>query len=217
MYTKPLSYSGMKLFKQCPRRWESRYIHKKYEPQGKAASRGVDLHTEIENFFVDHMVNSLKSAPLTPWRQFMANLTLRNPSVEAKMAVNEHWEPVDFNDPAAYYRGMADLKYEDNTRLHIFDWKSGKIYPDHVDQGRTYMALSPEYEEYHVHFVYLDLPMEVHSFKFTHNDRIQEIRTLKEDIELVRTTTVYEPKPHHQTCQWCPLSWRKGGECRAAP
>lgn len=219
MYTKPISYSGLKLFKKCPRAWASRYIENIKPPTGKAAQRGTDLHAEIEQFFLrgtgypDHL------RPLKPWRQYMEALTLMNPTPEARLAVNERWEPTDFDDPEAYYRGLADLRYLDfpHSTLHIFDWKSGRVYPDHQEQGKTYMALSPEYERYVTHFVYLDLPTEVISWSYTHNDRIQEIRQLKEDIEIIRTTEIYDPKPSRNGCRYCHLSWRDGGSCRAAP
>jgi hypothetical protein len=217
-YDKPVSYSGLKLYKKCPLKWKNQYIDGNREPPGKAAQRGTDLHTAIEEFFIRGTGFPTDIMPLAPWRAYMEQLTLRSPSPELELAVNVEWEPVDFNDPTAYYRGVADLHYTDNGVLHIYDWKSGRMYPEHEAQGRTYMALSPEVDAYMVHFVYIDHPLTVITHMWNAEHRKKEIEDLRKDIEVLRLDTEYKPTPHHDTCKWCPLSWRKfGGTCRAAP
>ncbi len=46
-----LSFSSMSLFKQCPKRWEFRYIDKLGDPAGYAATLGSFVHQCFEHFF----------------------------------------------------------------------------------------------------------------------------------------------------------------------
>lgn len=220
-YTKPISYSGLSTFKKCRRLWESQYILNEPKAKSKAADRGTLFHDLLEKFFRGTSPYPHSVPELARWRRFMEHLTTFNPVPEHELAVTVEWIPTDFESPDAYYRGKADLFHEDNdgeTRC-IYDWKSGRVYPDHVHQGRTYMALDAEkeYSRYQVKFVYLDHPLEVKVFNFTAEDRKQEIARLREDIEIVRSATTFDPSPSVDACKWCHLSWRKGGKCDKAP
>jgi len=214
-YAKPISYSGKKLFKQCPKRWYHTYVLGEREPSGPAAERGTRLHDKLEQFFLRGTGYPQDDKVLAPWRRVMEALTLYDPSPEAALAVNKDWEPVDFDSPDAFYRGKADLKFSRSGEVHIFDWKSGKKYPDHEEQGMSYVAMAPEHTLAHTCFVYLDSPLDMLEFQYTPTQREDHIAELINEINEIRATTEFLPKPN-DGCKWCPLSWRKGGECHAA-
>ena len=215
MYDAPISYSGKSLFKECPKRWEDNYIRGNRPPSGKAAERGTKLHDELETFF--------KGTPyprdntvLAPWRRFMEALTIYLPTAEGELAVTADWKPCSFDDPKAFYRGKADLFFNLGGILHILDWKSGRKYDTHEDQGKSYVAMSPEHDSYRTGFVYLDHPLEVLEFEYTQTEREDHIAELIKEVNGIRTATEYPATPSDKACQWCPLSWRKGGECKSA-
>jgi len=215
-YSKPLSYSGISLYKKCPKQFASAYVSGVRTEAGPAAQRGTLLHEELEKFFIgtpypkDHKV-------LSPWRRFMEALTLEEPTPEAKLAVLSDWTPTSFDDPSAELRGAADLISRRDDTVIIRDWKSGKRYDTHKNQGEYYVAMAEDAERYVVEFVYLDMPTEVDAFTYCAAERDDLRGTIEETIKLVRTDEEYPPTPSNDACRWCPLSWRNAGVCKDAP
>jgi hypothetical protein len=206
-------------YKKCPKLWQWNYVLGNREPDKPAALRGSDLHLRLEEFFKGGSYPSTIAA-LKPWQRFMENLTRYNPSPEAALAVNKEWQPCGFEDKDAYARGKADLLYTLDRRRHILDWKSGRVYPDHEAQGEMYVAMDEdtgEYELFETQFVYLDIPLHVVPRRYSHGDRQIKIAKLIQQIDIVNADEVYAPTPSHESCRYCPLSWRNGGDCRSAP
>src|SRR5690606_8452134 len=104
---------------------------------------------------------------LRPWQPLMEGLAATDPVAEGEIAVDMGWKPCDYKNPNAYYRGKKDLHYEHGTTLHLFDWKSGKVYDDHEFQGMSYACMSPHYDLVKVTFVYLDQPLVTKGWQYT--------------------------------------------------
>jgi len=212
------SYSSISLYEKCPLWWKHVYVLGNREPDKPAALRGTELHFKLEEFFLGKGAFPHGDKVLRPWQRFMENLTKYSPEPEAEIAVNSHWLPCAYDDPDAYAKGKVDLRYTVDGVRHILDWKSGKVYPDHPKQGRMYMALEPDdWDAYETEFVYLDIPL--HTVPSAYARGAKQIETVKliNTIEIINHEETYAPTPSHNSCQWCPLSWRKGGHCRAAP
>lgn len=214
MYSKPVSPSGLKLWKECPLKWADRYIYGNRQEPGPAAQRGTDLHNALEDFFNGSPYPSGNKV-LRPWQPLMEALASTDPVAEGEIAVDFGWKNCDYNSPLAYYRGKKDLHYEHGATLHLFDWKSGKVYPEHEFQGASYAAMSPGYENYKVTFVYLDQPLHTQRWEYT----AQQVATRRIEftniIQELRTAEEYPAKPG-SGCNWCHLSWRRGGSCKRA-
>lgn len=215
-YTKTLSYSGKSLYKRCPKAFKSAYVDGVRSEPGKAAQRGTILHEALENFFNGGSYN-YEDKTLAPWRTYMERLTLSNPTPEGKIAVRGNWTPTHFDDPEAELRGAFDLMYVDRKVTEIFDWKSGKVYDNHKDQGEHYVAMLPETEGYYVNFVYLDQYDTVHRYFYNARDRREIQNRIADEVNAIRADTTFDPTPSNDACQWCALSWRRGGECKEAP
>jgi hypothetical protein len=214
MYEKALSYSSVSKFKTCPAQWEWSYILGHWEKSGPAAQRGTELHDTLETYY-RHPQSSLphKEAIWKPWLPLLTGLREHSPTAEGEVAVNKYWEPCDYKSKEAYYRGKVDLNLHARNHLFLFDWKSGKAYDEHWQQGAHYAALSPGYDFYTVFFVYLDQPTLIKRWEYT-KDEVADIREdAVELIEEVRSATHYpfNKGPH---CRWCPRSKNKGGDCR---
>jgi hypothetical protein len=211
------SYSSLSLYKKCPAQWAWNYVEGNRKPPGAAADRGTELHLLLEEFFLG-AAYPVKNQTLKPWQKFMEDLRGHNPTPEAEYAVLRDWTPTSFDNEEGYVRGKADLKHPLEDTLHIYDWKSGRIYPDHPAQGRMYMAMeSEDRPKYHTHFVYLDIPLHVETTKYTIKDRDTERKVIELQIKTIEEDTEYKPTPSHTSCQWCPISWRQGGHCKRAP
>jgi PD-(D/E)XK nuclease superfamily len=217
MYEKPISYSGLSTFKKCPKLWEWQYILGNRSAPGPAAQRGTTIHAVLEAYF---NANPYPEGDLLfeRWRTYMAGLASRSPKSELQLAVNADWDPVAFDDPTAYFRGVVDLFVPGEIEVDIYDWKTGRMYDSHAAQAAAYVALAPGgHTKYVTHFVYLDNYPTITTTFFSPEERSAAIDELRTGVEAIRTAEEYKPTPSQEACRWCALSWRNGGPCRAAP
>lgn len=216
-YDKPLSYSGLSLFRECPARFHHTYVLGNREGPGPAAKRGLVLHEKLEAFFKGEAPYPASDSALAPWRDMLVELKELEPDAEAEgeFCLDSNWQPVHWDAPEAFFRGKWDLLHSQGCTLYIKDWKSGGEYASHEKQGQAYVAANPNWDEYVVEFFYLDQPLYVK--KWTYDSRDQErfkqeyhsaILEVKQCEDFVAT-----PGDH---CNYCPLSWRRGGDCKRA-
>ena len=211
------SYSSISLYKKCPRAWEWRYVHKNYGPPNPSEDRGTELHALLEEFFMGGPYPSANKT-LMPWQKYMEGLLKYEPTPEGEIAVSNDWSPCNYDDPGAYIKGKVDLTYTDDEGVrHILDWKSGRIYPDHPEQGKTYVAMdSVPATKYSARFVDLDLPVQVSQNTYTQSQRKVFQANLGDIIACIENDTTYEPTPSVNSCRYCELSHKRGGSCTRA-
>lgn len=214
-YTKPLSYSGKSLYDQCPKRFEWVYVLGNREEPGAAAKRGTEMHSYLEEFFLGGAYPS-HVKPLDRWQPYMESLTHYNPSPEAALAVTQDWKPTQFDSSEAYLRGKADLIFRSGDTVEIVDFKTGRQYDSHVNQGECYVAMADSAPSYRTTFIYLDQFPTVVQNTYDAGVRNGLIMQLKVEVDKIRTTEHFEAKPSDK-CRWCPLNWRSGGGCLDAP
>lgn len=216
-YEKPLSYSSMSLYKQCPRRWAWSYIEGNWEATSPAAARGTRIHQAIEDFFNGKTTFPSGVKELAPWQSRLEALVAHSPVAEGEIAVDSSWVVCGYRDERAYVRGKVDLTFAhpETGHHHIIDWKTGKEYPNHVEQGQIYTAMAPDAETSVVQFWYIDQPHIIREWTYSHADQLIFREKWTETVEAVRSATEYPATPSDK-CTWCPLSWRKGGECKRA-
>lgn len=215
MYSKPVSPSGLKLWKECPRKWADCYIEGNRQPSGAAALRGTELHNLLEEFFKGGPYPS-GNKTLRPWQKFMEGLATKGGSAESEIAVTSDWSPTKYDDPSANYRGKKDYDFAEGSTLFVYDWKSGNIYDEHEFQADAYLCMSPSgFDTYTGRFVYLDQPHVVHEWIRT----AEEVATKREEhgsvIQELRMAEEYPATPGNG-CKWCHMSWRRGGDCKRA-
>lgn len=127
------SYSGIKAFEGCPRKFHDTKIVKLYPREDTEATLyGTALHEQAELHIKD-------GKPLDPAFKFIQptmDMLMAMPGrkmCELEMGVKETLEPCDFNDPDYWCHGIADLVIvdDDNLTARVFDYKSGgNKYPD---------------------------------------------------------------------------------------
>lgn len=199
---------------KCALKYKFRYILDLPETKGAAATRGVGLHKSIEDYLNEGI-------PLPPELDYYQGWleTLRGPVAfpEHKIAVDKDWRLCGWEDPDAYMRSVIDLKYVVSPDTVVnYDWKSGKIYPDHVDQKELYAVMvSAEHPEalaiQSIH-VYVDLNKNTQQ-EF-HRDQIPTMREKWDRrIKVVVEDEQHMPSPGYH-CTWCGYSRKIGGPCR---
>lgn len=184
------------------------------ETKSAAANRGVNLHKCIEDYLV---MQTPLPAELSHYEGWLATMSGVMAFPEHKIAVDDKWQLCGWEDPDAYMRSVVDLKYV-LAPEHVvnYDWKSGKIYDDHVDQKELYaIMVSAEHPEalaiQSIH-VYVDLRK--NTDRTYHRDQIPAFKEKWDRrIAAVANDTTHIPSPGYH-CTWCGYSRKVGGPCR---
>jgi hypothetical protein len=120
------SYSGIKTFEQCPKKYYHLKVVKdvKDEP-GEAADYGTAVHTAAEEYIRDGVPVPDKFGFMRPLVERLAALP-GNKYCELKLGVTKDLERCGFFDKDVWYRGIVDLLVIDGHRAWMVDYKTGK-------------------------------------------------------------------------------------------
>lgn len=211
------SLSKLNTFEQCGKKYKFRYIDRVPEPPQPpgAAARGSAIHKAIEDYLKGE-INELPSE-LSFYAGFLTQLKGAQLYPEHRMALNNDWEPVAPNDPTVWWTGILDLLIRPTEQLAvIYDWKTGKIWPDHEEQKEIYSiavaATFPMVREVQFTHVYVDLGK--NRRKTYHPDQLRSMRNKWEGrVFAAEHAAEYIPNPSFK-CRFCPFSREKGGPCQ---
>lgn len=207
------SLTKLKMFEQCPAKYKYRYLDHIQEAKSGAAARGTETHSTVERF----LLGEVELPPeLTHWHSLLSGLKTKTMFPELKLALDKDWKPVEWGSPDVWWNGVLDLLVLASPEATIYDWKTGKIWPDHDEQKDIYtiatFATHSEMSQVRAIHVYLDLGKSREKV-YSRSDMpaLQEgwerrVRSLEEATEFI-------PNPSYG-CRWCPFSRQKNGPCR---
>jgi len=141
----PWSYSSIKLFEQCPKKFYHLRVAKDFKEDQNAEHLlyGTRFHKAAEEYirdgtplpehfsFVKSALDSLKKIPGDKYCEF-------------EMGLTENLTPCGFRDPDVWFRGIADLLIIDTEKAEarVVDYKTGKS-AKYADTGQLeLMALA---------------------------------------------------------------------------
>lgn len=206
------SYSRLSMYRQCPAKVRYRYVENiPTPPSGPAAQRGVDTHAHVEAYIKGEMATL--PSELEHYTTLLDNIKKAGGHAELKVAVDKFWQKTDWEN--GWLVGILDSAVFQPKLLHVYDWKTGKLYDDHEKQADLYAplaaSLSETYEEITIHFVYLD---QGKTKTWTYDQsKVETIRSgLANEIARADADTDMIPMPS-MACRWCPYSKQKGGPC----
>jgi hypothetical protein len=122
------SFSGIKSFDQCPKKFYHLKVIKDYkEPQTEATLYGTEFHTAAEEYirdgkelpkyfeFAKPVLDSLKKMDGEKYCEY-------------EMGLTENLEPCGFKDDNVWWRGIVDLAIinHETGEARIIDYKTGK-------------------------------------------------------------------------------------------
>jgi hypothetical protein len=120
------SYSSIKLFDQCPKKYyHLRVVKDVVEPPTEAITYGKQFHSAAEFYIRDN-------TPLPPQFVFVKNALDNLKQLpgdkycEYEMGLDENLDPCGFKDKKAWWRGVADLLIINGDEARCIDYKTGK-------------------------------------------------------------------------------------------
>jgi hypothetical protein len=122
------SYSSLKTFQQCPRKYYHTKIAKDIkEPDTKATLYGKRMHTVAEEYIRDGTPIPLEFDYLEPTLKTLANIPGEK-HCEVKLGLTRDFKACDFDAPDVWWHGIADLVIinEEKGLAHSVDYKTSK-------------------------------------------------------------------------------------------
>lgn len=224
------SYSKIQTYKKCPAKFKFAYIDLLRMPKGEspAMARGSEIHKSIEQFIkkeTDLLHPDIREAYTQyffglreSYRCFPeAKFALKGGELhfDPKKYVTAAFEACEWDDPETVFRGFYDLKVVWDGGLFIDEFKTGKPYPEHMEQRLAYGTVAliqhPEVDHVEVRTVYLD---KVNSVPVTYPQMmlIEYTGGLRRNIMECENDTVFAPQPSFM-CRYCEYSRQNNGPC----
>jgi len=123
------SYSSIKTFDQCPKKYFHLKVEKDVKDTGNEASiYGNDAHEAAEHYIKHGTPIPDKYAIMRPVVEKLAQFPGEK-HTELKLGVlktEQGFKPCDFFHPDVWYRGIVDLLIVDGWNAHMVDYKTGK-------------------------------------------------------------------------------------------
>ena len=205
------SFSAIKLFENCPKRYYLQRVTKEIKDEGGEASLyGNRIHEALEA--------RLKGAELTPETSNYETLCravdkmAASPNarlfVEHKLALNENLTPTRWFAKDAWFRSVLDVLVVREDQAIVMDWKTGKRKPDFTQLRMFALQVFkhfPDVSEVTSTFVWLkDMAMDSEVYKRG------DLSVMWEEL-LSRTNRIYQamesgnwPARPSGLCRFCP-------------
>jgi hypothetical protein len=207
------SLSSLGTYEKCPAQYKYGYIDKLPRKQNISAARGVSFHAVMEGYLKGDLTTV--STELSFYQGFLDELKKAGARAEEKLSVDRQWNPVEWD--GAWWRGILDcLVFPTPEEAIIYDWKTGKIYPDHDDQKALYslavLSVFPAVRFVRAIHVYLDLgkneqkgysQSQVHMLRDFWGNRVAR---LERDVDFIPHPGFY--------CRYCSFSRAQDGPCK---
>jgi len=208
------SYSSIKTFEQCPRKYHhTRVLKDVVDVAGDAATFGVEAHLAAEEYIRD-------GSPMPDKFKFMEEAVAAfsafdgEKHAELKMGIRKNeqgFQACSFDDPDAWWRGIADLVVDQGEQAFVNDWKTGKSarYAD-VKQldllaGATFLHF-PNVVKVKSSLAFVatgDLIRKIHHIE--HLDTYLGVfDNALDQLQIAHDTGVWNAKPSG-LCGWCPV------------
>lgn len=120
------SYSAVKDFENCPRKYQQVRILKRFKQEDTAATLyGTEVHSALENYIKN---GTPLPAHFAHYHQFVEPISNLKGTIqcELKMAIREDFSPCGFFDKDVWYRGIPDVLAINGGTARVVDWKTGK-------------------------------------------------------------------------------------------
>lgn len=216
MSTPAWSYSSLKLYETCPRKYQAEKVTKEVKfTDTEATLYGKELHTAAEEYIRDNTPIPPRFSFIQPYMDKLAAISGEK-ICEMKLGVKKNdgrLVACDFFDSNVWFRGIADLVIIDGDKAYVIDYKTGKSakYADTRQLALMAAALFLKYPELQkiktslLFVVSKDFIKE--DFKADWGLSIfSELNGLLEAREASYTNDVWNPRPNGLCKKWCSVA-----------
>ena len=211
---KTLSYSKYALLQQCGLKFKFIYIDKLKEAESEVLANGNAIHKDLETYL------RIKGMPFPECgkslKEDIEKLKENGAVPEQFWTCDSKFKPTVSNwAPSTAILGKVDAFYVKDDKLHIIDFKTGKVRPNNMEQLELYAVMGFNrfpVEEIEVELFYVDHGIILkEAFERTGLNLMQ----LKWEARLkdFSETTEFNPNPS-ALCGWCDFSMKKQGICK---
>lgn len=210
-----VSFSRLKDYRTCPQKAWYKHGERMKEPGNAAMENGIKVHKLAEDFAG---MSKKDKCPieLKKFEKHFRELQNTDVLVEERVAFNKDWVVASFFDKSVYVRVVWDASYKlTEQKMIIIDHKTGKIYPDHVEQLSLYalagFLIEPEVEEVDVQLWYLDIG-ELTTKTYYRKDVAKLQKEWDKQFKPMTKDRSFRPTPGRH-CGWCHFRRSNGGPC----
>jgi CRISPR/Cas system-associated exonuclease Cas4 (RecB family) len=204
------SYSALKMFSNCPKRYYYQRIARVVQDTGSEASLyGERVHKSIENYILGTEPLPDYLDPLRPTITALSNMPYARMLPEHEITLTREFRPTGWWDDDAWLRFKLDVMIHHDNYAAVVDWKTGKRRPDFWQLelfAFAVMTADPSIERVATAFVWIrDMACDTQTFSRTeHYDGIK-LRLLQDiaRIERALESDVWPVKPSG-LCRFCP-------------
>jgi hypothetical protein len=200
------SYSSWSLWRKCPLALYYAYVEKLRGPPVPAMERGTMIHSFAERY-LDGSITGPMPLHLKKLETEFLELKAAKPIVEKYWALTAEWKPA--KERQGWVVAKTDAYIPPTKReniLVVVDHKTGRIYPDHLDQGSLYASIGfglfPDVEEIEVEFFYIDQGTPA-SWRYTRAMLRYNVKYWLEEGKKLMSTKKFIATPSENACGWC--------------
>lgn len=210
------SYSGIKLYDTCPRKYQSEKVTKEVPfADSTATLYGKELHLACEEFIRDGKPLEPRFSYALPYLERLNNIPGEK-FCELKVGLKKEdgrFVACDFYDDAVYFRGVADLVIVDGKKGYVVDYKTSKSakYADPKQlalMAACMFTLYPELEKIKAGLLFV-VSGDFVKTEYTRDkayDIFADLHGLLTQREVSYNTDVWNTKPNPLCHKWCRTS-----------
>ena len=204
------SFSALKMYENCPKRYMHQRINKEVRDEGGEASKyGERIHEALELRLKD-------KTPLTDETKHYEVLCVAMEKAaeggkllaEQKMTLDENLTPTEWFAPDAWLRSIIDVLIVHEDSAYVLDWKTGKRRPDFTQMEMFALQVFKHYPNVNTvksSLIWLktkDMDTEVYKREQS-NEMWTRLMTRINRIYESAEHDNWPPKPSG-LCPWCP-------------
>ena len=204
------SFSAIKMYENCPKRYYHQRVLKEVKDQGgEATIWGERVHKFLEDRLAKATEVPQEVARYDPLCQSIVKLAIGGELlVEQQLTLNVALEPTSWFSKDAWMRSIVDVLVIRGDEAIMFDWKTGKRRPDFSQLELFALQVFkhyPEVKRVRTAFVWLkDLSMD-HETYTRDNEPELWARLMNKVVRIEKSleTDNWPAKPSG-LCNWCP-------------
>jgi hypothetical protein len=192
------SYSRIKVWVECPRKYKAIYIDKSVKrTDSPALARGRELHERLEAA----VKTGTPPSNITLPPGLIETLHRGQAKAEIGFGIDENGQPVQ-DVKRSFLGGYLDAFLLVTQRAMVLDWKSGRFNPDPLQADVYSVLVRANTDAKHVEFVWVYVDAS-RTHSITPDDHAKD--RVFGLIDQISSDTEYAPTPN-PLCRFCPVT-----------